>query len=349
MPATVEVITNKGFDSLSRVLRDLLTRATNADLAVAFATEAGVGQILRRLYEVARRGRARVLTGLFEHVTEPGALRLLLRAEEDTRGRLSVRVARHNKFHAKLYLVRRGRALYAIVGSSNLTEDGLLSSGERNVLLRLPAKSAEGRRLTELFDAEWGRQRSAKVTREFIRHYERVRRPPQRATRAKSVSALLREGVNSERAAHPGEDEEPTYWRTYVGGVTAQRTVDVIAEETDWEQKGYWWFSLPLQATVRKIREGDRLLMFDLTPGAENLFAAKVIDKVPRTSRPTPDGRSFVAVRRLRWLPARRLTARRWNILVERRGLLRNRHAARQHRHLKPHQWERFLDGLRKP
>lgn len=349
MPATVEVITNKGPDSLSRVLRDLLTRATNVDLAVAFATEAGVGQILRRLYEVGRRGRARVLTGLFEHVTEPGALQLLLRAEEDTRGRLSVRVSRHNKFHAKLYLVRRGRALFAIVGSSNLTEDGLLSSGERNVLLRLPAKSAEGRRLTELFDAEWASRRSAKVTWELIRRYERVRRPAQRAARSKSVSALLREIVNSERAAHPVEDEEPTYWRTYVGGVAAQRTAEVIAEETDWEQKAYWWFSLPSQATVRKIREGDRLLMFDLTPGAENLFAAKVIDKVPRTSRPTPDGRSFVAVRPLRWLPARRLTARRWNILVKLNRLLRNRIAARQHRRLKPHQWERLLHGLRKP
>jgi hypothetical protein len=47
MPATVEVITNKGPDSLLRVLRGLLTNATNADLAVAFVTEAGVGLILR--------------------------------------------------------------------------------------------------------------------------------------------------------------------------------------------------------------------------------------------------------------------------------------------------------------
>jgi hypothetical protein len=78
--------------------------------------------------------------------------------------------------------------------------------------------------------------------------------------------------------------------------------------------------------------------MFDLTPGAENLFAAKVIDEVSRTSRPTPDGRSFVAVRPLRWLPARRLTARRWSMLVKLRRLLRNRNAAHQHRRLKPHQ-----------
>lgn len=345
MPATVEVITNKGPDSLLRVLKDLLKGADRADFAVAFATETGVGQVLRRLYEIARRGHARVLTGLYEHETEPGALRLLLRAQEDTRGRMSVRIAGHEKFHAKLYLIRKRETLYAIVGSSNLTEAGLLSGGERNVLLRLPVNSAEGRRLIRLFDAEWDNRQAKPIGWSFIRLYERNRRPARRPPRRRSVASLLGEIRTNERALS-SEVDEPTYWRTSISGYAARVTEDVIAQETDWQQKGYFWFSS--WGKILDAREGDRLLIFDLTRGLEAMFAAELVDKLPRTSRPTPDGRSFLAVHPLKRLPERRLTPRRWSMLAGHERLLRNRRAARQSRRLKPHQWEHFLSVLRR-
>ena len=59
--------------------------------------------LLRR---AAARGKVRVLTGLYQDLTDLKALRALLGAQEQTNERFEVRLSRNRKFHQKLYIIK---------------------------------------------------------------------------------------------------------------------------------------------------------------------------------------------------------------------------------------------------
>jgi HKD family nuclease len=116
-----------------------LKPADRADFAVAFISLAGLKRILPKLRQMARRGGVRIITGLYQDVTEPAALRKLLSVSNETGGRLSIRISRNHRFHMKLYLLMLTKRMTALIGSSNLSNDGLLSDGELVMSLSIPA------------------------------------------------------------------------------------------------------------------------------------------------------------------------------------------------------------------
>lgn len=181
----VELIDNHGPNTLVSRLRTLLGKAAAVDIQVAFASAQGVGLILPSLKQAAVRGQIRIVTGLYQAVTEPAALWLLLKAQQQSNGRLAARLARDLRFHRKLYVFRDGTTCSVISGSSNLTGEGLKSSGEFNLLARLPRTAPETRRLGAEFDHLWSTQ-SVPLSADRIKQYAglRPRRPPSRYRRA---------------------------------------------------------------------------------------------------------------------------------------------------------------------
>jgi HKD family nuclease len=125
-----EVIENSGKDNLRDALKHILSRASEVSIAVAFVTQAGLDEIIQPLRQVATEGRVRLLTGLYQYTTEPEALDTLLRVQKETPGRFSVCLSIEPKFHRKVYLVGNNTQTTVIIGSSNLTKEGLLSGGE---------------------------------------------------------------------------------------------------------------------------------------------------------------------------------------------------------------------------
>jgi HKD family nuclease len=88
----LELIENAGPNTLKAYLADAIPRAYGADLAIAFITENGLYQILHLLKRTAERRPVRILTGLFQFVTEPAALVALLDVQQETNGRISARL-----------------------------------------------------------------------------------------------------------------------------------------------------------------------------------------------------------------------------------------------------------------
>ncbi len=74
-----EIIENKGPDNLRDTLKARLLRASEVCIAAAFVTRSGIDTIIQALRQVAGKGRVRLITGLYQHVTEPQALETLLR------------------------------------------------------------------------------------------------------------------------------------------------------------------------------------------------------------------------------------------------------------------------------
>src|SRR5690349_17804578 len=95
----VGIVENAGPNTLASFLRNAGSVAGSVDIASAFVTSAGLGLMSRLLRKVTVKGRVRILTGLYQGFTEPDALRALLREQQETEGRLSVRISKDRHFH----------------------------------------------------------------------------------------------------------------------------------------------------------------------------------------------------------------------------------------------------------
>jgi HKD family nuclease len=102
-----EIIENRGPNTVAGFLRTSLVNARSANLAVSFISETGLSMILPKLRRIASRGGVRVVTGLYQDITEPAALRTLLRAQRESHGRFAARLSRNMKFHRKLFLMKQ--------------------------------------------------------------------------------------------------------------------------------------------------------------------------------------------------------------------------------------------------
>lgn len=306
----LDVIENNGPDNLRDALRSALKGATDACLAVAFVTQSGLNEILQPLRQVAATGTVRLLTGLYQSHTEPEALRTLLRVQHETRGQFSVKLSKEPKFHRKLYLVRASGYWVAIIGSSNLTKDGLRSGGELNLIARLPKASSSIRRMTQAFDDDW-QYRSVPLVAAQIERYAKVRSQdtqPNVYSRVELGKILGEKPSHQEATTEKTQHEAATFWRDSITGYVKKKTEQVIAQTTNWDDKNYWWFSTD---SGHRYRIGDRIFQFSFPERRVTLVRVK---DVARSTIATPDGRHFVAYTPV-FRRTKRFSKKLWSLL----------------------------------
>lgn len=285
----LDVIENCGPDNLRDMLRAECKRATTTDVAigVAFVTQSGLDDILQSLRRVAESGRVRLLTGLYQKVTEPQALKTLFQVQDETRGKFSVRLSTEPQYHRKVYILRGRTNVAVIVGSSNLTREGLRSGGELNAVVRFPKGSLAGKKLTGAFEADW-EHHAVPLAAEQIVAYEKARPEPPKweSYHKEQLQRILGVAPRHQQADDATAAET---FRDYVNGTVTRRTERVISETTNWDEKGYGWFC-PCGTHPYKI--GDRIFLFDFPD--KRVRVVRVRD-IARTTVPTPNGRHFVA------------------------------------------------------
>ena len=303
----LDIIENNGPDNLRDTLKSQLRSVTEVSIAVAFVTQAGLDEIVQSLRQVAAHGRVRLLTGLYQKVTEPQALRTLLRIQDETRDRLSVRLSREPQFHRKLYLLNHRTLLTAVIGSSNLTREGLRSGGELNLIARLAAASPPAKKIARAFEADW-EHRAVPLAIQQVVAYEKAREKsqvPESNTKGQLAQIL---GAPSSHRQATVNAKDTTFWRDCITGVVKQRTERVISETTNWDDRHYGWFS-PGGPHPYKI--GDRIFHFDFHEKRVRLIEVR---DIARSKVATPDGRHFVAYKPL-FRSSCRFSRRLWTAL----------------------------------
>ncbi|HMD99345.1 MAG TPA: phospholipase D-like domain-containing protein [Terriglobia bacterium] len=295
-------VENAGPDSVRTVLREELKKAREVCIAVAFVTRAGVDQIIQPLRSAAATGSVRLLTGLYQHLTEPSALEALLLVQEQTNRKLSVRLSREPQFHRKFYLIRKKGQVVMLVGSSNLTKEGLRSGGELNALVWVPEESATFDEARAIFDKDW--EQGVNLDRGLIERYERRRKIPKPATcsRGELAEILVKKAVHHGASPSP---EEHNAWRIAIEGSAGKRSQQIISETTSWFDRGY---SVWVQLGKSPCRLGDRVFLFDFRANRLSLVHVKDFAEVKVRN---PDGQHFVAYTPLARY-TRRLTPRLW-------------------------------------
>jgi superfamily II DNA or RNA helicase/SAM-dependent methyltransferase/SOS-response transcriptional repressor LexA len=195
--APIQRLVTGGVDHFLPHLSEAFTRATHADMAVAFIKATGLRLLLPDLESMVDTGApqcVRVLTSDYLDITDPEALRLLLLLQQ--RGaEVRVYTTQQGSFHLKAYIFAKldGQLLTAgtaFIGSSNISRQALQDGLEWNYRVVYPGDSGflEAR---ARFDALFSHSKTVPLSDNWIEEYERRRRPPS-------------------RVAAPGDDEQET-------------------------------------------------------------------------------------------------------------------------------------------
>jgi HKD family nuclease len=325
------VVNNRGRNTLSEFLRATATPSSRIDIGVAFVSAKGLNSILFRLKQSRGSGRVRLLTGTYQSFTDPSALRSLMKAEQELKGRLSARLAANDRFHWKAYLVAKGATCFAAIGSSNLTGEGLTEDGELSLVLESRAGSREWTSLTAAFEEEWSS--AAPLSNALIAQYETHREafgvpktvPPFKLRRSQRAKAVM--STDTQR--------DVRYWRTNVLGECAKETVDFLDDELGWAR--FESFNC-----LPKAAKGDRVILFDFTTGRLRTVEIVRTEELPFS---TPDGRCFQAYREVPRSRYRRLIPSLFKQLKQ-EGLLRKKPAAFRNSAISKETFNRFVEVI---
>lgn len=321
MPVSPKIglITNSGPNCLLPYLRAVGSSCKQIDIATAFITLSGLESLLHVLQQVASRGRVRVLTGLYQGFTEPKALALLLREQRDTSKRLSVRISRDKRFHWKSYFLLKARSATAIVGSSNMTSEGLTERGELNLVLSAQRDAKQFYTAHSAFETYWENE-STPLSYENLAAYHHWHQQ-QPATSRRSVPLIRILGKAGETAKLADSPRKKRCWRLSCVSTLDDATEDLLDRITDWDKKGFE----TLSTFTSHIRAGDHAVMFDFQ--AKRMSLVEIMDQVETPIR-TPDGRHFIAYKAARSSSSRRLSPSLWRLLREKQ-IVKGQTAAR--------------------
>jgi len=305
-----DLVNNVGPNTVESVFREFGNSARTLRAVVAFATKAGVDAVMPYVRQIAERGHASITVGLYQGVTEPAALRALAKARKGMSGRLTVSVANSPNLHRKVYVFNLPKQTALLVGSSNLSAEGLWSEGECNVLLRLPGSPNLRTYVPELAE---GTKAVKPLTPDLISRYELSRHSPQPAVQIGTIRRLL--NSPSVPLKKPSKQPQEISWfRLGLVGDVKPRTMGVVDQQTDWDRRGWEWCTVDRED---RVSMGDHVLMFDLRK--KTAWAEIVIVKgVTRTAVSTPDGRFFLAYTSSRKrFRKRKLTKTFWHTLSD--------------------------------
>lgn len=333
----VGAIENSGPNTLVSYLRNAGSGATSIDIAVAFITAAGLESVLHLLKRTSAKGQVRLLTGLYQGFTEPKALRVLLREQKQSDKRFSVQISTDQHFHWKTYFLVGKTWGQVVVGSSNLTDDGLRQTGEFNAVLQMRRASKQFQDLHGVFDKHW-KSKSKPLTEEVLIKYEDWRLSTGFAVRSQKVPLGKILAFNRRK---PREEpaRQPSFWRTCIDGELSEEAQAMLNETTDWDRRGYCYFS-----TWRDgFGVGDRIVLFDL--GNRNVTVAQIKETTCLPKR-TPDGSHFAAYRPFRGIGLRKLVPKRWRSLKA-AGLIRLNSDVNTTRRLSAEKFEAFVSNIK--
>lgn len=274
---------------MESVLREFARSALSFQAVVAFATKAGVEAALPHIRKIAERGHASITVGLYQGITEPSALRALAKAKKAMNGRLDVRISRVPNLHRKVYVFGLAKQAALLVGSSNLSIEGLYSEGEFNILIRLPSAREILRYLPELADRN---DATLPLTPQLISEYERSRNRPQSGITRSKLHSLVRVRPRSLKVA-ASSARETSWFRHGLVGLVRASTKEVVAQQTDWDRRGWEWCTVDRED---RVSIGDYVLLFEYL-GKQAWVRVVQVKGITRTAVPTPDGRFFFAYR----------------------------------------------------
>jgi HKD family nuclease len=307
---TIDVLPNRGPASVGAEMERLFHACTVADLASAFMTPSGMKRLREFLGVGGKPGRPaprtiRLVVGLYNRFTPPGVLQELLRLSRQNEGTFQVRIASNIRFHWKAYLFQQGSRTTAIVGSANLTDDGLFSSGELSLRVRGRGKGDAVSSIRDEFDQLWEKE-TLELNEKFIAAYSRLprlKRPFIGDVKDTFLSKMLRPPLRSRsRLVSTGKKpigRRPLYV-VYIDENFSDETQAILSSETNWDTKGYWYFAPGTKKLWTRIKDYHFFVLVTWFNAKSRDFKVELHQVTEDVQLKTPDGKYFIAHRQVR-------------------------------------------------
>ena len=276
--------------TMAEELRAALRECSEAAIAVAFVSVAGLKDILEEIRGLIRRGASlRLLTGTYQAFTEPKALSTLVElvaAAPD--GALQVRIARASPgFHKKVYLFWQRDRCTAYVGSTNLTAALRGETAETSVRIEGPRSDALLQNLSNSFEADWAH--SGVPTPAWIERYEKARKLPERRDFTFPSPPPTRLAPNA-------------LVTSVVTGHMQPETAEAVEHETGWKHSGEYWYEEVPNDIYGDLQVGDLYLSEERRRGYKrSVYLGRVMGM--RCVLDVPDGPYFVACQKVGSMP----------------------------------------------
>ena len=218
--SSVNFVGSGGGSTVRDVLQDALQRCTEAYMAVAYASASGWKEIASGVSGIVGRGSAvHIITDLAAGITEPDAL--------DAMAALGPTVARGffrapgsegeiANYHPKAYGFLLDDTAVLIVGSSNLTQGGLVHNVESCLVARAPQSSQVWQSFVGWFRDLWGNGSlvhplTPAVLNAYRESYKRGRKGLRPALVEKAIEEAL-------RTALLGQDDATAFLAGLIAG-----------------------------------------------------------------------------------------------------------------------------------
>ena len=166
-----QVVLNGQGVSVLRAIREELTRCNSFTFSVAFVSAKAIALLKQELLEF--KGDGRIVTSDYLSFTSPLAFAELLHLKN--RG-IDVRIHSAKAFHPKGYIFGYAQGVTAMVGSSNLTANALVTNHEWNLKVSASMGSDLSGQLTNLVEHQV--VESAPLTQEWVDRYAESYMPP---------------------------------------------------------------------------------------------------------------------------------------------------------------------------
>lgn len=247
-----------------------LDAASTSNIATAYLTRDGLARFEQALSgHLETGGRSCLLVGLWDFITDPRALKALLKLQQRyprTRRRgLEVRLAAGFGFHWKLALFGSATSPVVIVGSSNLTGKGTSSEGEVNLEIRGSQSLHEELRRRFLEEFDRGQPLDDTSLSKYERDYKRfaaLRRRMANLRRrgaAKYPMQRKREAVGLLRISHC----RALTIDVQAEDATLQRSVEKFAQAELSERRGWRWMFNFNARELRNYPDGTSFILRD--------------------------------------------------------------------------------------
>ncbi|MFW6867181.1 DEAD/DEAH box helicase [Nocardioides sp. CPCC 206347] len=159
-----QMVLNGESESVLRVLRDELKRASGFLFSVAFVSPRAIALLKQEIFEFG--GTGRIVTSDYLGFNRPEAFAELLTLADYG---VDVRLHRASAFHPKGYIFDHADGVTAMVGSSNLTESALVKNHEWNLKVSAATGSDLAAQVRRLIDDQLAE--SIPLTPEWIEQY----------------------------------------------------------------------------------------------------------------------------------------------------------------------------------
>jgi HKD family nuclease len=288
-----EIITNRGKYNLEGFLIDDLKSCKTFDIASAFVTEHALNVLNSFIKRNRNSGRTgRMLISLYARFNSSAVLKGLSTLSIANKN-IDVKISINPRFHWKYYHFSFGRSQTVYIGSSNFTKEGLSSSGE--VVTRIKFSNRETLKqliYKDAFDKEW--EDSFAINKLPLNKYKQAVSSPSKNKLHPDILKLLQKKVVQKTPS-----EVQLRFATTINGFLKSTTVKLINQnESHWDRYSWDYFSCNTKSEYDALRSKDTFLIIETINRKYSFVIAERLDECSGIS--TPDGRYFIAYKRLR-------------------------------------------------